>query len=250
MSDLPPIKSGCWNCGRRGHGFRDCPEWSTGYRCNLCGFRSHTKFTYPRPLCRRTIGKDEERFQRELEEAKQRERDRRGAEHRAQNRTPAEPCPSPPRSAVAYREGIAQRLAAAPPPRLNPTASLEPPAPEAQPLFPDAQPPTPLDQPPVQGVGLPVTYSEVKQQLRSVLEAFWVSHMCAVAPQPSRRDHRATDPDRVRHSPRPRGGGRADRPGRPERHAASEPDGRWNATVGGAVRSPGRGKNLNDESIF
>lgn len=59
MSDLPPIKSGCWKCGQRGHGFRDCDKPAPGKRCFLCGLPGVTKYECPRPSCQQTIREDE-----------------------------------------------------------------------------------------------------------------------------------------------------------------------------------------------
>lgn len=60
MSDLPPIMSGCWKCGLRGHGFRDCPNRPTavGKRCFLCGLPGYTKYECPRPSCQEIIRQD------------------------------------------------------------------------------------------------------------------------------------------------------------------------------------------------
>lgn len=72
MSNPLPIMSGCWRCGQRGHGFRDCENRPIvrGKVCFLCGLPGYTKYECPRPACREIIRQDWLAAQA-LEEAKE-----------------------------------------------------------------------------------------------------------------------------------------------------------------------------------
>lgn len=152
---MKPIRSGCWNCGSKDHGFRQCPRPSRP-PCHLCGNEAvSNKYECPRTRCREIIALDETQdLTNEQEDSS-----------RSKESAPLSEASGPVQK-VRRQESEQETNVVSQSQEVMTTANSSLP---------------PLEEP-IRQTRRPGLAQEVESNLRNALEAFWAHHVCDLAP--------------------------------------------------------------------